>query len=209
MRVIRRLTRVGREHPWRCIVIACVALALLSMVSNIVTMTELDGGLVAWSCVRKTFSKLLNSGVVWAGLPVYAGWLMRRPWMAALVGLAVAEAALALHYASGQLVGLYDAGIWPENRSWFIFALVTCPVLGLVGYPARGRGWVALLARLVVPVGAVLEALDYVWFFPPPIEPVGDRVGTLVCALVLAFAGGWGCWTVVATWKRQNPETLT
>lgn len=106
-----------------------------------------------------TVSGVANSGSVWAGLLVLGGWLVRRPVQAAAAGVVVGLTALVVHDGVGQLLGLFDAGPWAGDRSWFVVAGVAGGPLGLLGAAGRRSDRWGLLARLAVPVGAVLEPL--------------------------------------------------
>ncbi|MDO5501499.1 MAG: hypothetical protein Q4F67_17660, partial [Propionibacteriaceae bacterium] len=134
-------------------------IGVVALVSNITTETQLTGQADTWLTVRFTLSKLVNAGTVWGGLLILAGWLVRRPLAAALAGIAAGEVALAVHYALGQVFAVYGYGahMWAANWPWFVIALVLGAPLGLLGATARRRdGW-GLAARLVVPVGAIVE----------------------------------------------------
>lgn len=107
--------------------------------------------------VRSTVSKLVNSGAVWGGLPILSGWLVRRRVQAAAAGIVACLVALVVHYGVGRLLGLFDPTVWTENRFWVVLAVVVGGPLALIGSAARRVDRWGLLARLVVPVGAVLE----------------------------------------------------
>ena len=82
---------------------------------------------------------MANSGTVWAALGMYAGWRVADPLRSALAGMAAGEATLVLHYAAGQLLGVYDSSIRASNRSWFVLAAMLCAPLGLCGWLATQR----------------------------------------------------------------------
>lgn len=90
---------------------------------------------------------------------MYAGWRVADPLRSALAGMAAGEATLVLHYAAGQLLGVYDSSIRASNRSWFVIAALLCGPLGLCGWLATKHGRLGLLARLIVPAGAMAEPL--------------------------------------------------
>ena len=153
----RATSRGATQRGWWLALAATVALALLSLASNVTTSAQLAGDADGLLTARWTVSKLLDAGAAWAALPVLAGWLVRRPGPAAATGVAAAVGALVVHHAVGTALGVFGPGIWTSNLSWFVVAAVTAGPLGLVGALARRRGTVGLLARLVVPVGALLE----------------------------------------------------
>ncbi|WP_432513382.1 hypothetical protein [Kineococcus sp. SYSU DK001] len=103
---------------------------------------------------------VLNAGFAWAGLAVLAGALLRTPARAAVGGWLSGTAGLACFYVVDAAVRdvplTASAARFPF---WAAAALVCCPLLGLVGTRVRGAGIDGLLARLVVPVGALAEVL--------------------------------------------------
>ena len=62
------------RHKYLTVILLSLALAILSLVSNIYFPQEMEGQWQLYSCIRKIFSKLFNAGVVWAALPFLAGW---------------------------------------------------------------------------------------------------------------------------------------
>ncbi|ETJ07221.1 MAG: hypothetical protein Q605_AUC00102G0001, partial [Actinomyces urogenitalis DORA_12] len=95
-------------RPWLSLVLVCTGLALVSLASNWVSVSELEGQIQVFSFLRKTVSKLVNCGTVWAGIGVFAGWLMSRPTISVVAAVLAAEGTLAFHYGLGQLVGMYN-----------------------------------------------------------------------------------------------------
>jgi hypothetical protein len=103
--------------------------------------------------------QLLNAGWAWAGLAVLAGALVREPLLGAVAGVLSAGSALFAFDAVDALlreVSLVDA--LSADRLWWAAGLLFCPGLGVVGTQVRRPGTLGLLARLVVPTGAALEA---------------------------------------------------
>ena len=182
----------------------CVVVALVSLASNWVSVEELSGQMPVLSYVRKTVSKLVNTGTLWAALPVLAGWCVRRPWWAALAGVLAAEGTLALHYALGRVLGLYTAGIWSENAHWFAAGVVLCAPLGLVGWVARNDGWPWGVARLVVPVGALVEPWVIRMFSEPAMVGRPERWAAATCGAVLTACGAAGVVLVVRHAGRRH-----
>ena len=184
-------------RPWLTLALACTVLALVSLASNWVSISELSGQMPVFSLFRKTLSKIVNCGTLWAGVGVLAGWLMRRPLVSVVAAVLAAEATLALHYGLGQLVGMYNAGMWEENTHWFVLGVLACAPLGLVGWVARRPDWLGLAARLVVPIGAVVEPWVQSWFNQPAFLPWPERWSDAACGLILTVAGLIGVWLIV------------
>ncbi|WP_194256547.1 hypothetical protein [Actinomyces faecalis] len=197
MRLLRLPGRQGR--PWLALVLVCVGLALVSLASNWVSTGELEGQMPVFSLIRKTVSKLVNCGTLWAGTGVLAGWLMRRPLASFVAAVLATEGALALHYGLGQMLGMYNAGIWVENAHWFVLGVLACGPLGLVGRVARQPGWLGCTARLVVPLGAVAEPWVRSWFTQPAFLPWPERWSDITSGLVLTVVGLVGAWLAART----------
>ncbi len=144
---------VAAGKRWWLVLAAAVVLALLSLASNVATTSQLSGEADGLLTARWTVSKVLNAGVVWAGLPVLSGWLVRQPVHGVLAGVVASFTALAVHYGAGRLLDVFASTIWVENAGWFAIAALTGGPLGAVGAIARRRGVWGLPARLTVPVG--------------------------------------------------------
>lgn len=177
---------------WAVVLLLGALLGVIAWLSNITTEAQLSGQDRAWWTVRTVLSRLVNSGTVWAGLPVLAGWVLRRPVHSALGGVLVAEVALVVHYWLGSVTGTMPWTAWTDNLFWFLAAAVLCAPLGLVGALAHRRDVSGLLARLVVPVGAVLEPFVTGLLDPSDVLDRAARVASVVSGgmlLVLGVAG--------------------
>lgn len=177
------------RRGWWLVLAASVALALVSVASNVTTMAQLSAEADTLLAVRSTVSKLVNSGAVWGGLPILSGWLVRRRVHAAAAGIVACLIALVVHYGVGRLLGQFDPTVWTENRFWLVLAVVVGGPLGLIGAAARRVDRWGLLARLIVPVGAVLEPFYVGMFTMPAIIPWPGRVSSIVSGVVLLMAG--------------------
>lgn len=147
------------EHPWRNIIVVCFGLALVSLVFNIALPTELMGGLQVWSFIRKTITKIVSSGTAWAAIAVYAGWKLASPARAYLGGITAAVVTLTIHYLLGVAAHLYPITEITRNAIWYLAAIVLCGPLGLIGWLAASPTRWGLIARLIVPAGAIAEPL--------------------------------------------------
>ncbi len=174
----------------------CVALALASLAADVTLPGELQGHLQGWSFIRKSVTKVLNSGTAWASVAVIAGWHSRRWWAAFVAGIAAAAGTLAVYYIAGVVTGLHPGGM---SGYWFQVALVLCGPLGLVGWVAARRDWTGVMARLVVPVGAVAEALFMDHFVQPyPGRPWAERWSDVSSGVLLVALGVLGAgWLLV------------
>lgn len=192
------------RRGWWLVLAASVALALVSLASNVTTMAQMSAEANTLLAVRSTISKLVNSGAVWGALPILSGWLVRRPVHAAAAGIVACLIALLVHYGVGRLLGLFDPTVWTENQHWIGLAVVVGGPLGLIGAAARRVDRWGLMARLVAPVGAVLEPFYVGMFTMPAFVPWPSRVSSIVCGVVLLAAGTSGGAAPVVRHKRRQ-----
>lgn len=181
---------------------ASLVLALVSLASNVTTMSQLSGEAQAALAVRSTISKVVNSGTIWGGLPILAGWLVRRPRQAFAAGIVACLVALFVHYGLGRLLGIFDSSVWTENQFWFGLAVVVGGPLGLIGAVARRSDQWGLVARLVVPVAAVLEPFYLGMLSPPAFMPWPGRVASVTSAVMLIAAGTAGAASMIVRHRK-------
>lgn len=165
-------------------------------------MSQLSGEAQAALAVRSTISKVVNSGAIWGGLPILAGWLVRRPRQAVAAGIVACLVALFVHYGLGRLLGIFDSSVWTENQFWFGLAVVVGGPLGLIGAVARRSDQWGLVARLVVPVAAVLEPFYLGMLSPPAFMPWPGRVSSVMSAVVLIAAGTAGAASTIVRHRK-------
>lgn len=202
------------SRAWVRVLLVASIVGVLALVSNITSNAQLSAQADTWLTIRFTLSKLVNSGTVWGGLLVLAGWLVRRPVQAALAAVVAGEVALVVHYGLGRLlevcgpswwVEVYGSSVWSDNWYWFVAPLLLGPPLGLIGGAARRTdGW-GLPARLVVPAGAVIEPFFVRMFDLPTILPASNRISSIVTGVVLLVAGVVGAVAVLIRWRRLRP----
>ncbi|GAA1388889.1 DUF6518 family protein [Catellatospora chokoriensis] len=191
------------RRGWSLVVVAASVLALVSLASNVTTLSQLEGKADTLLAGRLTLSQLVNAGTVWAGLAVASGWLVRRPAPAAAAGVVALLTACVVHYGVGMAFGMFDLNVWTANLHWLLAAMVVGGPLGLVGAIARRSDPWGVAARLVVPVGAVLEPFIVGRFTTPAILPWPNRVADLITGLALLTAGVAGCFGVLAAGRRR------
>ena len=196
---------VGRG--WLLALVAAAALAVVSLASNVTTVSQLSGEANTLLAVRSTISKVVNAGAVWAGLPILSGWLVRRPLQTAAAGMVCGLTSLVVHYGLGQLFGVFGSDIWVSNAFWFLAAVVLGGPLGLVGAIARRSDWWGLLGRLTVPVGAVLQPFVLGMFTTPAFLPWPDRLSSTVSGVVLLTAGVLSGVKILARPTRRHRRT--
>lgn len=189
---------------WPLALAAAVGLAVMSLASNITTVSQLSGEADTLLTVRFTISKLVNAGPVWAGLGVLSGWLVRRPVQAMAAGIVACVLALGAHYGLGTILGMFDAEAWSENSYWFVAAVVLGGPLGLVGTIARRADSWGLAARLLVPVAVAIEPFATGMFNSPAILPRPDRVSSLASGMILLVGGTMGVVAVLAAAKKEQ-----
>lgn len=206
MEQARRLTvRSVARSGWARALAAALLLAICSLLSNLTTAAQLAGRADVLLAIRLVFSKILNCGTAWAGLAIVAGWCVRRMRHAGLAGILCCELALVVHYGLGNLVGAMDLSTWWDNKSWFIGALVLGGPLGACGAVARRRGWPGLAARLLIPLGAVVEPFLLHMFTAPAILPWPARLSSGICGILLLTFGLVTGYLVVQNWRTAGP----
>lgn len=184
--------------------IAASVLALVALASNVTTVSQLEGRANTLLAARMTLSELVNAGALWAGLGVLSGWLVRGRAQAVVAGIIALLTACVVHYGVGLALGMFDAGVWADNSSWFLAAVILGGPLGLVGAIARRPdGW-GIGARLVVPVGAVIQPFYLGLFTTPAALPWPDRAADFITGLTLVTAGATGGFWILATGRRQR-----
>ncbi|MEU8284225.1 hypothetical protein AB0C01_07785 [Micromonospora sp. NPDC048905] len=191
------------RRGWCLVVVAAIVLALVSLASNVTTLSQLEGKADTLMAGRLTLSQLVNAGTVWAGLAVLSGWLVRRPAPAVAAGVIALLTACVVHYGVGIAFGMFDLNVWAANLHWLLAAMVVGGPFGLVGAIARRLDPWGAAARLVVPVGAVLEPFVAGRFTTPAILPWPNRVADILSGLALLTAGVVGCFRVLAAGRRR------
>ena len=193
------------RRGWWLVIAAASVLALVSLASNVTTLSQLEGKANTLLAGRLTLSQLVNAGTVWAGLAVVSGWLARRPAPAAAAGVVALLTACVVHYGVGITLGMFDPDVWTANLHWLLAAMVVGGPLGLVGAIARRLNLWGMAARLVVPAGAVLEPFVLGRFTTPAILPWPNRVADFISGSVLLTAGVAGCvWVLAGKWRRRQ-----
>lgn len=182
-----------------------LGLALVSLVSNITTDSQLAGEADTWLAIRFTISKLANAGTLWAGLAVAVGWFLRGRVPAVVGGILAGVLALAVHYGLGVLFGLFDLSIWVHNWYWFVAAVITGGPLGFVGAIARQGGVWGVLARLLVPAAAVVEPFVRGMFTTPAFLPWPGRVSDTVSGMILLASGVAAAMAIMITARKKPP----
>lgn len=200
----------GAEHvdravrAWLTALGVAAAVAVLAWLSNLATEAQMLGeDRTLWG-VRTFASRVINSGTVWAGLPVLAGWLLRRPAPAAIGGVVVSEFALVVHYALATLTGTMPGTSWLDNWPWFAAAALVGVPLGLVGaLGRRGDAW-GRVALLVVPAGAILEPFVMGLLDPGFSADLADRWASQAAGVVLLVGGAIGVVLVLHSPSREE-----
>ncbi|MGD7733126.1 DUF6518 family protein [Propionibacteriaceae bacterium G57] len=190
-------TRRATPHPlvtsdaanrWVRAMSWAVWLGCLALLTNLTTTAQLSGDEPVLLAARFAISKLANAGVVWAGVSVLAGWLVRRPVQAAVAGVAAGEVALLSHYLLGQLMHA-PTSVIQGNEIWLLAAALFGAPLGLVGAAMRRPGPLGTLAALVVPLGAIAEPFVRGMFATPAMLPWPDSASSAVSGMLLVAVG--------------------
>ena len=193
---------------WLGAMAVAATVGIAALLTNITTWEQLSGRANGMLAARFTLSALLNSGTVWAALPVLAGWLVRSRWQSVLAGILAAEVALTVHYGCGVLLDVFtdtpvNSSVYAGNEYWFVIAAVACGPLGLVGALARRSDVLGLFSRLVVPAGAMLEPFVKNSFRPNPILPWPTRFSETACGVMLLVSGLVMAVVVISRWRKD------
>lgn len=202
--------RAPLASPWLSIAQACAALALASLLFNVTLDAELHGRLKEYSYVRKSITKVLSSGTMWAAIAFYAGWRVARPLLSFVAGVGAAMVTLSIHYVLGSLLGVYPPDELASNGFWYVVALVLCGPMGLLGWVAATQaGALGVLATLVVPAGAIMEPFVLGRFGPMwPGVPWPERYSDYTSGVVLVVLGVVGAvWVVRNSLKERRSVT--
>lgn len=199
----------GRWSPWLVVALLSTGLAVCSLLSNLQSLAMLSRQVPdQLSVARWVVSLLLNTGVLWAAAQLAAGAVLARPLRGAWAAVLTGELSLVLHYALGRLLGIMPPGVWAENLHWFVTAVVAGVPLGALGALWRSGGLGGLVARLLLPVGAVTEPLLRNWLgrLPEGVDPstpslVAERVSGWVMLVAGTCGGGV---TVLRWWRRRT-----
>lgn len=179
------------SRPWGQLLAASVLLGLVALLVNVTSVDQMSGQADGLAALRKTVSKVVNAGTVWAGLMVLAGALVRRPGVAAAAGPVSGVVALAVHYGVGGVLDLMPWAGLGDNAWWFVAAVVLGVPLGVVGALSRRPTRIGLGAALVVPLGAVVEPFLVGWLPPAP-TTWPNQVSGVVAGSLLVLAGMLG-----------------
>lgn len=189
---------------WTEVIVASSLVGIIALLSNVTTTAQLSGEADTLLTLRFTVSKLVNSGTVWGGLLILAGWFVRRPLHAALAGVVAGEVALVVHYGLGHLFEIYQADIWGSNWYWFLAPVIVGVPLGLIGAAARREDRWGLMAQLVVPIAAIVEPIALGMLTPHEILPPPARISSIACGVILIALGLLGAVLVIAGRRRST-----
>ncbi len=196
---------MSSRRAWALLLAVATGVGLLALITNVTTIAQMSGADQGFAALRKTASKVANAGVVWGGLAILAGWLVRRPGPAVVAGPASALTALVVHYVAGGLTGWMPWDSMSTNLEWFVAAVVMGPPLGLIGALARRADLWGLLAALAVPTGAVLEPIAQGWLHPQSGDLWANRLSGMWAGGLLITGGfAFGCVVVVRWWQNHR-----
>ncbi|GAB3700086.1 hypothetical protein GCM10027595_14630 [Corynebacterium nasicanis] len=161
-------------------------LAVVTALVDYTTLAELSGQADTWASIRKTLARTINSGSVWAGLGILAGYSAGPGrWLrGAALGAGVLLFTTTVHYAVGIAAGIVPATGWVSNSHWFLAAALFGAPLGLIGLAAHPH----LLARLVLPLGMLAEPWVTRRFFGF-YGTVPEQVSEIASGIILTLAG--------------------
>lgn len=170
---------------------AAVVLAVASLLANVQSPESLAQQEPTWPTTTSLVLSYLLNGAIWAILGIWAGRLCRHWLGAALLAITASEVSLAVHYCLGVAIGFFDWADVADNGHWFVFGLIVCGPLGVIGWLSRRPDRLGLLARLTIPAGLLLEPFWSGWFAPDwYARPVVELAGRIAGAAELGAGAG-------------------
>ena len=133
---------------YKSIAIVAAVLTFGYALGHITTIAMLSGEADVLLFLCNTVGLGMGSGSLWAGR--IAG---PRHWRSTLAGTVIIFAMLAIHYAFGFLIGVFDNQVFSSNALWMYGSFITGPILGLVGGLSHKIPWLLL----IVPLGLIAE----------------------------------------------------
>ena len=139
---------------YKSIAIVAAVLTFGYALGHITTIAMLSGEANVLLFLRNTVGLVMGSGILWASMSVWAGRIAGpRLWRSTLAGTVIIFAMLAIHYAFGFLIGVFDNQVFSSNALWMYGSFITGPILGLVGGLSHKIPWLLL----IVPLGLIAE----------------------------------------------------
>ena len=175
---------------YKTITIVAAVLAFGYAIGHFTSIAMLSGEANVLLFLRNTVGLVMGSGILWASMSVWAGRLAGpRLWRSILAGTVIIFAMLAIHYAFGFLIGVFDDQVFRSNALWMYGSFIAGPILGLVGGLSHKVPWLLL----IVPLGLVAEpfvinSIPGMDFLPGPTIWAGWMSGALLIALSIALA---------------------
>ena len=176
--------------PLHVILGVATVLAVVTALVDYTTLAELSGQADTWASIRRTIARTINSGSVWAGLGILAGYSAGPGrWLrGAALGAGVLLFTTTVHYAVGIAAGSVPPDGFVANATWFVAAAVLGVPLGLIGVAAHSRR----PARLILPLGMIAEPWVTRRFFgvygnlPEQVSEIGSGVILTLSGVILA-----------------------
>lgn len=140
--------------------------------------------------LRNTVGLVVGSGILWASMSVWAGRVAGpRLWRSILAGTVIIFAMLAIHYAFGLLIGVFDDQIFSSNALWMYGSFISGPTFGLIGGLSHKFPWLLL----IVPLGLIAEpfvinSIPGTGFLPWPTVWAGWVSGAVLISLGIVLA---------------------
>lgn len=175
---------------YKSIAIVAAVLTFGYALGHITTIAMLSGEANVLLFLRNTVGLVMGSGILWASMSVWAGRLAGpRLWRSILAGTVIIFAMLAIHYAFGFLIGVFDDEVFSSNALWIYGSFIAGPILGLIGGLSHKKPWLLL----IVPLGLIAEpfvinSIPGMDFLPWPTIWAGWVSGALLIALGIALA---------------------
>lgn len=175
---------------YKSIAIVAAVLTFGYALGHFTTTAMLSGEANSLLFLRNTVGLVVGSGILWASMSVWAGRVAGpRLWRSILAGTVIIFAMLAIHYAFGLLIGVFDDQIFSSNALWMYGSFISGPTFGLIGGLSHKFPWLLL----IVPLGLIAEpfvinSIPGTGFLPWPTVWAGWVSGAVLISLGIALA---------------------
>lgn len=175
---------------YKTITIVAAVLTFGYTLGHFTTTAVLSGEANSLLFLRNTVGLVVGSGILWASMSVWAGRVAGpRLWRSILAGTVIIFAMLAIHYAFGLLIGVFDDQIFSSNALWMYGSFISGPTFGLIGGISHRFPWLLL----IVPLGLIAEpfvinSIPGTGFLPWPTVWAGWVSGAVLISLGIVLA---------------------
>ena len=128
---------------------ACLAIAVGYAISHATSTAMLEGQANGLLFSRNLVGQIMGSASLWISCAFLAGKsISGRTLLSSFVGVFTLLFMLAVHYATGALLGFFSSSIFSDNQIWFLASLPAGMIFGLLGYLSNRIPLLSLILAL-------------------------------------------------------------